>query len=635
MKEITRNLKDQYQTIRANTIHQVFILAIIIITLTFFPAILLSIYPLSYKLLLLGVNVGTALISTLGLVIIKKKISDQSLRLRIYLIISLIYIIMLTILPTEKYLTTNGLAVYTMTVVIFLSLNKRYLYIAGFLTLGFITYYGILGVGQFVALGLGYLFSNFGMYLLMLITLVKGIDMYAQFEELYQLQLLKMNDLHLSLRHLNEEIISTDQELKHSLIHDSLTGALNWRGFADALEQRIAVDKNTDFYVVLFDLDNFMYINNSFGYNTGDQIIIKLVNQLMSKHDLFEYVSRSDGDTLMFIVNHSIAKKVVLCQLEQIFKSIKIGEMEFRIKASIGISEAYENARTIDLIRNAEMAMHKVKDEGKGNYADHDDAYIQMIDRQYKISSIMSEAIEKGEFYNLYQPKVGLNNNSVDGFEALVRWNSQELGTIYPDEFIRVAEQSGQIIELGQVIMKNAMIFAKNASQIDASIVVSINISARQLLEESFLVRTQKTIKDTDVAVNNIAFEITETAYIENLDNAKRVMERIKGLGIPIYLDDFGTGYSSLSYLHKLPIDVLKIDKSFVDTIGNSEQSRELLVSVIMLAKSLKLSSCAEGVETFEQLKILKGYGCEYVQGYYFDKPLAEDEAIKRLGFKY
>jgi EAL domain-containing protein (putative c-di-GMP-specific phosphodiesterase class I) len=253
------------------------------------------------------------------------------------------------------------------------------------------------------------------------------------------------------------------------------------------------------------------------------------------------------------------------------------------------------------------------------------------MDAQFKIFREIDQAINNDEFFLQYQPNIDIVTGKMIGFEALVRWNSNVLGIVYPDQFINVAEYTGQIIELGSAIIEKAMNFAHIISEIDNEIVVSINISPRQLLEDNFISKTVELIKKTKVNVTNIAFEVTETAYIENINRVNYVLKEITELGILIYLDDFGTGYSSLNYLNQLPIDLLKIDKSFIDDIHINKQSSNLTNTIIMMAKSLDLKCIAEGVEVYEQLIKLKTLGCENVQGYYFDKPMSEKDALNRV----
>lgn len=426
----------------------------------------------------------------------------------------------------------------------------------------------------------------------------------------------------------------SENKIKYNLYHDRLTGSLNLDGFIKHVDKMIE-EGNFDFKVVLFDIDNFGYINNSFGYDIGDKILQEVIEELQRKEFGISNVARVEGDTMLF----TIGKNKELYQIERIIKrtlgNIVLEGIDIKINASIGVIDAEESYTASRLFRNAEITMYKVKEAGKCKIDIYDEEYHKKMDRKYKIFRVFDDGIKNNEFINVYQPKVNINTNRLEGFEALVRWKSAELGPVYPNEFIELAEQTGKIIELGYVIMKNAMKFTAKAAKKDDSIVVSINLSPRQLLEEDFISKVVHFINVTGVKIKNIAFEITETAYIENLYKVQEILNELRNIGIEIHLDDFGTGYSSLSYLHKMPINVIKIDKAFVDQIHISEQSRELLSSIIMFAKVLGLKSLAEGVENNEQLEILKEYKCNSIQGYIFDKPLSEEEALEKVNNIY
>lgn len=437
----------------------------------------------------------------------------------------------------------------------------------------------------------------------------------------------------LSVKNITKEKES-EREIKFWSEHDPLTECLNRFGF----EQRISFLLNTKkdaFYLVIFEVSDYMYINNSFGYQIGNMIMKEIINQITQNICDISNIGRIKDDTGIFIVDKVVEKEEILGKLDRILNNITIQDIHLRIPVSIGFADAKEEYSAIDLIRNAEMAINKVKTTKHGNYAIHDEQYIQKMDRRFRIVQLISKAINQEEFYLMYQPKVCITTGKLIGFEALVRWESTEIGAIYPSEFIEISEQTGQIISLGHYIMKKAMEFAKEIAKIDDSLIVSINLSPKQLIENDFLDQLKAILLLTGVSTKNIAFEITETAYIENMDQCKRVLEYLNTIQIQIYLDDFGTGYSSLSYLHQLPIHVLKIDKYFIDLLTESIESRELLEAILIMARRLNLKTIAEGVETKEQFVILKELQCDLIQGYYFDKPLNYSIAIDQVGKVY
>lgn len=405
-----------------------------------------------------------------------------------------------------------------------------------------------------------------------------------------------------------------------------------------ALNKRVTglhFDRKHPFYVVAFDIDNFKFINNSLGYAVGDQLLNEIVIQLRAFEPQIKNIARTEGNTMMFTVDQSVEKELIIQTLRQMLGHIKTGSYDFKLSASIGIADSTHSQDAANLVNNAEMAMSKAKNYAKGSVAHHDQDYIIMMDRHYKIMNNISEALKLGEFYNLYQPIVDAKTLKPIGFETLVRWESSVLGKVFPDEFITICEQTGQIIELGYYVMDQALGFAKEALRFNPDIMISINLSPRQMFDENFIERVKWYLERHGMTTAHIAFEITETAYIENIQEVSNLLRILNDMGFTIYLDDFGTGYSSLSYLHQLPIQTLKIDKVFIDGLLVSGQAKALVSSLIALAKVLKLKVVAEGVEEDYQVKVLSELGCDSIQGYYFDKPLERESALKAIPKNY
>ncbi len=649
MKELTKNLENRYRQIRANTIHDIYLLAVLITYIVSVPTIILSLYETSYKVFLSVLFFFVSVFFHCILIIIKKKVTNNEIRLKIYLAISLFYVLLISMISVNKYLTTSGTALFVFTVIVYLSMSKKHLTIQAIVSMALILFFSIRGVGHTIEFGLGYCFNIGGMFILLNFSLFKGIQMYQEFESIYQEQLKDIKAQNNELLTLNESYATAEEEIRvqyeeltrlnadnvYRLSHDNLTEALNWSGFAKVMEHTIKQQDYEPFRLVAFNIDNFRYINNSFGYQVGDIILKEIASQLINQKQQINYLTRTDGDTFVFTVDKNMTDEAVEKALKAVFMNIKIENVELQVKASIGIADSAKDIGITELVRNAEMVMQNVKEKDKGSLAVFEEVYYEKMQRHYKIFRMISDAVKNNEFYNVYQPKVYIDSLGIEGYEALVRWQSNELGTVYPSEFIEVAEQTGQIVEIGYVVLKNAMDFAKKAAAENEKIVISINISPKQLLDSSFMEMIKHYIDITNVSSKNIAFEITETAYIENMIQAKEVLEEIRELGISIYLDDFGTGYSSLSYLYNLPIQVLKIDKAFVDIVRNSSEAKELLKSILILSKGMHFVSIAEGVEELEQVEILKEYGCDMIQGYYFDKPLSEEDALNKVNYSY
>ena len=318
--------------------------------------------------------------------------------------------------------------------------------------------------------------------------------------------------------------------------------------------------------------------------------------------------------------------------LVSVRKPIEVNNKNIYCSISLGVSMYPRDAKNLDiLLKTADMAMHKAKEEGKNRFRFFDVDILTLLRRQYDIEKAFRTAIEKEEIFMVFQPKISIKGEKVNGFEALVRWVSQELGFVSPAEFIPIAENTGFIVELGKYIVEESFKKCRELYETsDHKFHIAINISDIQLREEGFIEFISDLLNKYNVPPEYIEFEITEGVIMQSVSRNIEILLNLKNLGVSIALDDFGTGYSSLSYLKRLPIDVLKIDKSFVDGIGVDEKSEYIAESIIKLSHSLDLKVVAEGVETKEQLGYLDKMKCDIAQGYYFSKP-EKFEIIKEM----
>ncbi len=635
MKDVTMILKDQFEEIKNKTIYEVFQLTILITSISFIFGVFFASYDRQLKINLYLFYIFILMICFISLYLTRRKVRNSGVQTGVYFFVVLLFMLATYVATYQKYLVTSSVIFCVFSVIIFMTMKKELLIAQSAITTILMLGYSFFANGKSIEIGVGYVVSIGGMYLLMFICLYKGIRMYDLFEEIYHNQMHILLEKNEELGALNEEYYATEEVLRYSIDHDQMTGVLNWNGFENALEDILNYKKEFDFQIFYLDIDDFLYINNAFGYSVGNHIIKEIFRGLSQYPDVLENLSRGEGDSVLFTANNKFDTEFVMELINRVLRSIVIEESNVRIKASVGICQANRHLSAFELIRNAEVAMYQVKKDGKGSYAVHQSTYNTELNKQFAIFSAMDEAIENKEFFNLYQPKVNIRTNRIFGFEALVRWNSSKLGIVYPDQFINLSEHTGQIHELGFLIFQNAVDFAKRATEIDPDIIISINISTKQLMDENFLGRVKEYFVLKGVSTKNIAFEVTETAYIQNLNRANAVLKQINELGLEVYLDDFGTGYSSLNYLHQLPIHILKIDKSFIDFIHVKQQARDLANTILMLAKSLHIACIAEGVEDGAQLDVLRELGCEYVQGYYYDKPLTEDEALQKVHHVY
>lgn len=417
--------------------------------------------------------------------------------------------------------------------------------------------------------------------------------------------------------------------------YDYLTNLPNRRYLLDTLNDALkSKSKKEESYlgaVILFDLDDFKKVNDTLGHNFGDKLLIQVADKfnLLQNKDIV--VSRFGGDEFVILALRQSNKEDIINisnRIKEIMNSIILIEGKpITITASVGVSIFPDNGLDSDtLIRNADLAMYKAKDLGKNKVKFFDNSMYESFNRSIYVESCIKKAIYEDEFYMEYQPQVDIKTNAIKSFEALIRWNSPELGIVSPAEFIPIAEQSGSIYSLGKFVIRKVFSqvnelreegYMKKGDQS-----ISINLSPKQLIEESFVDYVRKYVEEFNIETSFIQFEITETVVIENFEKSIYAINNLKNMGFSIILDDFGTGYSSLSYLRKLPVDILKIDKSFIDNLKDSKESKSLIEGIIKLAHEINIQVIAEGVEEEYQIHILKAAGCDLVQGYYYSKPL-------------
>ncbi|WP_425511165.1 putative bifunctional diguanylate cyclase/phosphodiesterase [sulfur-oxidizing endosymbiont of Gigantopelta aegis] len=405
--------------------------------------------------------------------------------------------------------------------------------------------------------------------------------------------------------------------------HDELTQLPNRRYLMDKFHEW-KKQYHDQFSILFIDLNNFKAINDIHGHSVGDRVLIAIAERIkVSCQNSLKI--RQGGDEFIILNHHVEAEEIVKLSmrcLSELKKPIIIDGLEFVVSASIGTATAPQNGIDVDeLLRKADMAMYEAKRTQSGMYA-FSERLDEMQQRKAIIEAELGHALERQEFY---QPQVDAINHSLVGIETLIRWQNPKLGHVSPEEFIAVAEATGQIIEIGLYVLKTALHEISDlyqAADVEDDIRLSVNVSVRQLLSENFL---QQFFEINIAFINSsikLVVEITENLFIDDVDKAIAILESLQKAGIEISLDDFGTGYSSLNVLNKLPINELKIDKSFIRDILLDEQDKQLVRSIIDLGKSLCIPVLAEGVEEKEQADILNKYGCDLFQGYYFSRPL-------------
>jgi diguanylate cyclase len=433
-----------------------------------------------------------------------------------------------------------------------------------------------------------------------------------------------------SLERTIEERVQELLKVSHLLQYDVLTELPNSMLLGDRLTQAMAQCRRHDrqLAVMFIGLDRFKRVNNALGHPVGDEMLKRVARVLSTvvreSDSVFRYGSDEFVVVLGDVVDPQQTKGVADKLLAAINAPQPIDGHDLTITASLGISlYPTDGFDAVDLIKKAETAMRNVKENGPNDYRFFTEDMNRRARQQQTIESGLRLALQRKEFLLHYQPKLDLTSGKVVGVEALVRWNRPDTGMVYPSDFIPVAEDSGLIVPLSQWVLQEACQQAcRWQAQGMRPLYLSVNVSAIDFRQRGFVEGIARTLKETGLDPTQLELEITESVLMQNVDTTVAILKAIKELGIRLAIDDFGTGYSSLSYLQKFPVDVLKIDQSFVGDLSIDSNDAKLVSTIISLGKSLNLHIIAEGVETREQLEFLKIHQCEEAQGYYFSKPV-------------
>lgn len=421
--------------------------------------------------------------------------------------------------------------------------------------------------------------------------------------------------------------------------HDEVTGLVNRNMMTQHLEQLINHAKRDPSSIVLYmlDIDRFKNINDSLGHTFGDSLLQEVASRLKEHFRDSDMVCRFGGDEFVILVNpieNKNSSKIVADKLLECFSEpFMLENHTFYISITVGISLFPDDAQSVnEMVRNADIAMFKGKMRGGNCYTFFESTFNEQVKQRQQIEAEMHGGLRDGDFYLQYQPQYEIATGLVIGFEALVRWKHPQKGIIPPDQFISIAEECGFIVELGKWILEEGIRQTARWNQIAKSAFkMSINLSVKQMLHSDMIVHLlESLLKKYDVSSEQIWLEITETS-LADIEIVKRQMLQIREMNVSFAIDDFGTGYSSLAYLQQLPIEVLKIDRTFIRDIGSSKNDEALARTIISVAHSLEMKVIAEGVETAAQLAFLQKYDCDYYQGYYGAKPLDAAEAEKLL----
>lgn len=433
-------------------------------------------------------------------------------------------------------------------------------------------------------------------------------------------------------------IIKNERELFNLAFYDQLTSLANRTKIKN--EITALIENNVPFSVIFIGLDDFKAINESKGHEAGDKVLAEVSGRIAVAADKNDICGRLGGDEFIIVSTSHYTDDDCKSYIRDIYRSFSScfhvdDGLGVYVNASFGTASYPKDGNTCSkLLKSADIALNKAKNDGKNRYVLFDRNMQIEIDYHNQIAAHMRSALENNEFYLVYQPQF-YPNKKLRGFEALVRWNSPHLGSISPVSFIPIAEETNLIVPLGEWILNTACRKLAEISKLcGGGIMMSVNVSSKQFREDDFVKKVNKALIDSGAKSSQLELEVTESLLLNSIEETAAMLAQLKRMSIKTSIDDFGTGYSSLSYLRTLPIDTLKIDKSFIDVINGDANGKSIVDTIIHLAHTLGMTVIAEGVEYAEQLDYLKSRSCDCIQGFLFSKPLCGSD-VNALAMEY
>ena len=447
-----------------------------------------------------------------------------------------------------------------------------------------------------------------------------------------------VNGIVLTIRDVTERV-TLEEHLRHQALHDPLTGLGNRALFQDRVAHGLARAERTkdEVAVIFLDLDNFKEINDSLGHAAGDAVLVQTANRVRSCLRDADTAARFGGDEFAILLEQTRGEGEVMDVANRIqaalSRPLQVEGKDCDLNASIGIARAQPSQSADEVLRNADVAMYHAKARGKACAVLYESGMHAAVLDRIELQSDLRKAIERNELALVFQPIVELGTGQIIGAEALVRWQHPYRGMVSPMDFIPLAEETGIIVEIGEWVLRTAAREAANwpVPPGQQPITITVNLSARQMVDGNFIDVVKKALADTKLDANRLVLELTESMLVGRSTDTLALLHRIRALGVRLAIDDFGTGYSSLGYLSQYPLDVLKIDRSFVQGMDNGPNGRALASAVVALGRSLKLKVVAEGIERAEQEWDLCNLGCDFGQGYLYSKPVSAYQLAEML----
>ncbi|MEO3945903.1 EAL domain-containing protein [Gorillibacterium sp. CAU 1737] len=430
------------------------------------------------------------------------------------------------------------------------------------------------------------------------------------------------------------QLMESEEKYRELAYNDTLSGLPNKRSLVESLARFTEENKRAAAALLFLDIDNFKYINDTLGHSYGDQLLSAFSRRLLEVAGPYEEHFRFGGDEYVIFLKDIRSKQDVIHYAERVIRAVEepfsLQGSLVHVSVSIGVACYPDNGTTVEeLLQKADVAMYRAKQAGRGIYVLYEQEMQKSFDERMRIERHLREALDKEELLLYYQPIMDIEGDRIWGYEALLRWNSAELGFVSPLQFIEIAEDCRLIVPIGEWVLRQSCEFlASIREQGYPDARVSVNISLIQIMQEDFADMVVRILEESGLSPSQLQIEITESVFMKSFSTITLKLDYLRSLGISIALDDFGTGYSSLSYLKQLPITTLKIDRSFIQGISEDTTAKSLVESIISIGQNLGIDVTAEGVETHEQLEDLRRMKCDKIQGYYISRPLPEADVL-------